>query len=359
MMGQSDSHGDGAEGGLEVTEGNFRKLLDEITSLKAALRERDGEVERLSRIRDDMEAEIEDLTASLFEEAHKMVRDAMVKQAFAEKLLVEANMKVDGLQTEVAALKTLVLTSTPSQPNKHLHPQIDPKNNKKSKGKGGKDVVDGNGVSHSPRSLQNGKIGIGLGSNSSLSSPQSSLVLNSGAASTSSSMSSASNGGGEDQGPVNHIDPVLRKEYLSWKKSPSMDRSGHPFVERIYCEEIDRCLDFANKKAAEAVSRAVHNNTLCINPVTDFSKVPRDCTLLEAPVLCRFYVQLGDEKKTDEESFYISQLSRNRIAAVCDCLNYLRYIKQGLVKSHVNDVYWEIMHLRSKMALARFGYSSE
>ena len=36
-------------------------------------------------------------------------------------------MKVEGLETEVAALKTLVLTSTPSQPNKHLHPQIDPK----------------------------------------------------------------------------------------------------------------------------------------------------------------------------------------------------------------------------------------
>ena len=33
-------------------------------------------------------------------------------------------MKVEGLETEVAALKTLVLTSTPSQPNKHLHPQV-------------------------------------------------------------------------------------------------------------------------------------------------------------------------------------------------------------------------------------------
>ena len=38
--------------------------------------------------------------------------------------MAEANMKVEGLETEVAALKTLVLTSTPSQPNKHLHPQV-------------------------------------------------------------------------------------------------------------------------------------------------------------------------------------------------------------------------------------------
>ena len=52
-------------------------------------------------------------------------------------------------------------------------------------------------------------------------------------------------------------------------------------MERIYSEDIDRCLEFANEDAAAAVSRAVHSNSLCINPVTDFSNVPRDCTLLQ------------------------------------------------------------------------------
>ena len=65
---------------LEATEDNFRKLQDELVALKSALRERDKEVVKLSRLREDLEAEMEDLTASLFEEAHKMVRDAMVKQ---------------------------------------------------------------------------------------------------------------------------------------------------------------------------------------------------------------------------------------------------------------------------------------
>ena len=172
-MGQSDSHtGDDSSsldhcGGLDATEDNFRKLQDELAALKSALRERDGEVAKLSRLREDLEAEMEDLTASLFEEAHKMVRDANVKQASAEKALVEANMKVEGLETEVAALKTLVLTSTPSQPNKHLHPQIDPKNNKRaSSGKKTKDAVDG--AASSPRSLKNGRLGGLMGSNSSL-----------------------------------------------------------------------------------------------------------------------------------------------------------------------------------------------
>ena len=179
VMGQSDSHtgddssrvsfdrGGGDGGGLEATEDNFRKLQDELAALKSALRERDKEVVKLSRLREDLEAEMEDLTASLFEEAHKMVRDAMVKQVSAEKALVEANMKVDGLETEVAALKTLVLTSTPSQPNKHLHPQIDPKNNKRASasGKKTKDAVD---AASSPRSLKNGRLGGLGGSNSSL-----------------------------------------------------------------------------------------------------------------------------------------------------------------------------------------------
>lgn len=82
-----------------------------------------------------------------------MVREANVKQATAEKQLKEAQGKVvlylttyvratvnpflksvsaghffssqiDVLQAEVTALKTLVLTSTPSSPNRQLHPQL-------------------------------------------------------------------------------------------------------------------------------------------------------------------------------------------------------------------------------------------
>lgn len=54
-----------------------------------------------------------------------MVREANVRQATAERLLEESRMKSEVLAAEVVALKTLVLTSTPSRPNPHLHPQID------------------------------------------------------------------------------------------------------------------------------------------------------------------------------------------------------------------------------------------
>lgn len=53
-----------------------------------------------------------------------MVREANIKQACAEKSLKESLMQVEVLSAEVAALKALVLTSTPSRPNPHLHPQI-------------------------------------------------------------------------------------------------------------------------------------------------------------------------------------------------------------------------------------------
>lgn len=57
-----------------------------------------------------------------------MVREANMRHATSEKLLKESKLQVDVLQAEVAALKTLVLTSTPSRPNPHLHPQIEGRN---------------------------------------------------------------------------------------------------------------------------------------------------------------------------------------------------------------------------------------
>lgn len=60
-----------------------------------------------------------------------MVREANEHKSAAEKALRESKMQVEVLQAEVAALKTLVLTSTPSRPNPHLHPHIKPEDSGK------------------------------------------------------------------------------------------------------------------------------------------------------------------------------------------------------------------------------------
>lgn len=332
-------------------------ISDEVKSLQGALAclqekltTKDMEIAKLSRIREDVEAELEDLTASLFEEAHKMVREANVKQASAEKGLAEAIMKIDGLETEVAALKTLVLTSTPSQPNMHLHPQIDPKVAKEQAKKNKKKVKEKNGSSESITSTTSAKQLNGLENGSA--SPNFSHHH-------CSNQNTVKDSEG-DVGSSKNIDPLLRKDYLSWKKTPTLDKH-HPFLARIYQEDIDLCLRFPNEELTKRVVKAIHENTLCLSPVKDFSNIPRNCALLESPVLCKYTLKLPnlDQEDSEEPLYFVSQLARNRLAAVCDCINYLRYIHQGLVKAHVNDVYWEIMRLRKQMVIARLGFPQE
>merc|ERR1719336_1990186 len=148
------------------------------------------QVVKLSRIRDDVEREMEDLTASLFQEAHKMVQEANIKRAQAEKTLAESEMKVDGLETEVSALKALVITSTPSNPGpgNHLH---------QSHHRVTSDTSLGDTAAASPSSPARQRQDMD-------------------------SVDSGASGGEADR----HIDPVLRQEYLSWKKSPDMKESN-------------------------------------------------------------------------------------------------------------------------------------
>lgn len=46
-----------------------------------------------------------------------MVSEAKMKEISSEKSLRETKMQMEGLQAEVAALKALLITSTPSKPN--------------------------------------------------------------------------------------------------------------------------------------------------------------------------------------------------------------------------------------------------
>jgi len=300
---------------LSVDKRLFGRLQEELTQAQSELKLKEEQVLKLSRIRDDVERELEDLTASLFQEAHKMVQEANIKRAQAEKSLAESEMKVDGLTTEVSALKTLVITSTPSMPNKHLHPHI------------------GSHHNHNHRLSTEG-------AESAPSSPCKDRSLN--------SLS-------EQDHEHRSIDPVLRAEYLAWKKAPTMS-SSNIFLARIYKEDVDPCLDFPAKFLSLAVRQAIHDNILCLSPCKpDTGENPRNCALLEQPRTARYKLRIEGEGMQEEH--FISQLARNRIAAVCDFLTYCRYVTQGMVKSPVNDVYWEIMELRRKMVNARLGFS--
>ncbi len=163
------------------------------------------------------------------------------------------------------------------------------------------------------------------------------------------------------------VDPVVRKEYMSWKKSPSLDKSASPFLCRLYTEDLMPCLTFPNQELTDKVIRAVETNSLSMSPIIlpkdgpstssaaeDNCELPKHCALFDAPFICQFLLVFEDES-----NFQISSLARNRIAAACECIGYLRYICEGLVKAHHNEVYWEIVKRRKKLILAKLGFSPD
>ncbi|KAG8577895.1 hypothetical protein GDO81_010321 [Engystomops pustulosus] len=255
-------------------------------------------------------------------EAHKMVREANVKQATAEKQLKEAQGKIDVLQAEVAALKALLSTS-PTSPTKELQP-------------GGK-------VPFKKGHARN------------------------------KSTSSAMVGGTMD---LTVMQPIVKKckeadlslynEFKAWKEEPLMDRTC-PFMKRIYQEDICPCLSFPKNELAAAVLEAVENNTLSIEPAglqpVRFVKAsavecggPKKCALSGQTKSCKHRIKLGDSSNY----YYISPCCRYRITSVCNFFTYIRYIHQGLVKQQDADqMFWEIMQLRKEMSRAKLGFFKE
>ncbi|XP_062973076.1 guanine nucleotide exchange factor for Rab-3A isoform X3 [Elgaria multicarinata webbii] len=309
---------------VEIREKGSEFLKEELHRAQKELKLKDEECERLSKVREQLEQELEELTASLFEEAHKMVREANTKQAASEKQLREARGKIDMLQAEVTALKTLVITSTPSSPNRELHPQL-----------------------QSPTKAVFRK---GHGRNKSTSSPGAAT-----AASPSAPVEPASS-------EFKEVDSILFAEFQTWKESPTLDKSCS-FLERIYHEDVGPCLDFTKHELSELVQAAVEQNTLTIEPVATQAlpvvKVsaiecggPKKCALSGLSRACRHRIKLGDSGNY----YYISPSCRARITAVCNFFTYIRYIQQGLVRQDVDLMYWEVMRLRKEMSMAKLGF---
>ncbi|XP_016086223.1 guanine nucleotide exchange factor for Rab-3A isoform X4 [Sinocyclocheilus grahami] len=309
---------------LEIKEKGTEFLREQLDAAQKELKLKDEECVKLSHVRNQLEQELEELTASLFEEAHKMVREANVKQAAAEKQLKEAQGKIDVLQAEVSALKTLVLTSTPSSPNRQLHPQLlSPGSSRASSRPGG----------HTRNKSASGALQL-------QTEPTPTDV--------------ASNR--EDK----ELDSVLFAEFLSWKETPSLDRSS-AFISRVYREDIGPCLSFTCSELSQSVQCAVENNSLTIEPVAMSSLHtvkalecggPNKCALSGMSRPCRHRIKLGDK----ENYYYISPSSRARITAVCNFFTYIRYIQQGLVRQDVQQMFWEVMRLRREMSVAKLGY---
>ncbi|XP_019753120.1 rab-3A-interacting protein isoform X2 [Hippocampus comes] len=255
-------------------------------------------------------------------EAHRMVREANVKQANAEKQLKEALGKIDVLQAEVQALKTLVLSS-PTSPVGEL-PAV---------GGGGKAAFR---KGHSRNKSTSSAI-LGTQADASATQP---IVRE-----------------------CREADAQLFSEFKAWKEEPTLDRRCC-FLERVYREDIYPCLTFSKSELGSSILESVEQNTLSVEPVgfqplpvVKASAVecggPKKCALSGQTKTCKHRIKFGDSSNY----YFVSPYCRYRITAVCNFFTYIRYIHQGLVKQQdAEQMFWEVMQLRREMSLAKLGY---
>lgn len=64
---------------------------------------------------------------------------------------------------------------------------------------------------------------------------------------------------------------MFHKEFLFWRQSPVLEKS-HSFIQKIYNEDINLCLDFNNAELSEKVRSAVESGTILIEAVSDKTK---------------------------------------------------------------------------------------
>ncbi|XP_055365842.1 guanine nucleotide exchange factor for Rab-3A isoform X2 [Betta splendens] len=345
----------------EIREKSSEILREQLDAAKRELKLKDKECERLSQVRNQLEQELEELTASLFEEAHKMVNDANVKQAGAEKQLKEAQGKIDVLQAEVTALKTLVLTSTPSSPNRQLHPQLQPSGSrgthKHIRNKSASGTFPPLPVRAEPASVSMQPVA--KEDREPAVPALLSLILCLVPGQSVSVNYEQGEGLGTDS---RQMDSVLYAEFLMWKEHPTLDRSS-AFLGRVYREDIGPCLSFTRSELSQLVQSAVENNSLTIEPVATSALPmvkasaiecggPKKCALSGLSRLCRHRIKLGDKGSY----YYISPSSRARITVVCNFFTYIRYIQQGLVRHSAEQMFWEVMRLRREMTVAKLGF---
>ncbi|XP_031438557.1 rab-3A-interacting protein isoform X3 [Clupea harengus] len=316
--GSSHSEAEAVDGGGEEGENPLSLSTDSLSRLRSP---------SVMEVREKGYERLKEELAKAQREAHKMVREANVKQAAAEKQLKEALGKIDVLQAEVAALKTLVLSTSPTSPSKEL-----PSGPKAPFKKG---------------HARNKSTSAMLGSQQENSAPQ----------------------------PIvrecKEVDSLLFGEFRAWKEEPTVERSGS-FLERIYREDIYPCLTFSKSELGSSILEAVEKNTLSVEPV-GFQPLPvvkasavecggpngwrseivTKCALSGQTKTCKHRIKFGDSSNY----YYVSPFCRYRITSVCNFFTYIRYIQQGLVKQQdAEQMFWEVMQLRKEMSYAKLGY---
>ncbi|PAV61628.1 hypothetical protein WR25_00656 [Diploscapter pachys] len=296
---------------------DFINMKMELEAMRKALEERDEKMSKMARIQTHVDAEVQELTEKLFQEAYKMVNTAEERRERAEKLLEEARLQVEVLTAEVIALKEIV--QAPGMGLQHFRNTSPEHKSTLAK-------------LFSPSSKQK------RDSSSHPATRKSSTLP-----STSQEKKDKEERDNEQKeaDAVEEVDPILFAEFQSWKEAghPSY---GHPFMERVRTEEVQPCMLFGNQELATQIMDSILANRLELEPVNEPKPSVRECALTSVSRFCPYRVRTSDA----EPWHYISLIARNRIAAVCDFFMFVRYISEGLIRCGLRDAYFHVVQLR-------------
>merc|ERR1719167_1443623 len=89
---------------------DVKTLCLKLEGAKVELKEKEELIGELEKKRVAADKELEELTATLFEEANKMVEEANSRRAAAEEALVKSKDKVNELKAEVQMLQGIINT---------------------------------------------------------------------------------------------------------------------------------------------------------------------------------------------------------------------------------------------------------
>lgn len=290
----------------QVKEQAAIRLEFELQKAQKELKLRDEEITKLSRIRREVEMELEDLTASLFEEANKMVQEAKHASRKSDKKLQEATMKNDVLQAEVKALKVLVRNTIPNCSNTGSRQGslkgAKPSASSAPSSSNGLNLIKSQftpklirSPKNSLRAIINRTTSIPFHSRTSkttvsklMKSEKRSCKKSPSNYELASEMSRYVNDQSNDSSVLEkvkeetdqcindpkrfgEIDPIYYEEFLEWKKKPVLNKEDSKFMQRIYEEDVETTMNFKNKRLTLEVLEAIKQNNIIIELNTDKS----------------------------------------------------------------------------------------
>ncbi|CAB3404740.1 unnamed protein product [Caenorhabditis bovis] len=302
------------------------RMQQELRATRNALAEKDR---KMNQIQTTVDAEVQELTEKLFQEAYKMVNSAEARREKAEKLLAESRSEVEVLRAEVLALKELI--AAPGMGRNHFKQTSSPSPEHKST------LAKFFNSSSSKKSKEPL-----ISDKRKTSSLPSTLTYN-----------AENNGKDREQkeaDAVEEIDPILFGEFQLWREA-GHPTTSHPFIDRVLIEEVEPCMLFENQKLSEELMLAIKENRVQLEPLNEHNPSVRTCELTSVSRFCPYRIRTDDSA----EWHYISLIARNKIAAVCDFFTCIRYLREGLIKSGLRDSYFHVVALRKNMALAKLG----